>query len=216
MLRNENAPENNENTTTFFTKCILNGYLDIVKCDVSGTGSGRVTRLDLRSFDTGPSFYQDNSEAIFRLASDREVIGKPGKNTSASGIQRHHAITYVPLVIHFLFPVQIVRYDLYIEVRRMHTIYNPVFAVLGFDGSRLKSHDITTGKCLRDGQTDKFLSGEHVRNNSGLEFFAAEVEHWRKANDFATEKTYLNDEVFSLRAYSEWSYRHHNLVNLPY
>lgn len=72
-----------------------------------------------------------------------------------------------------------------------------MFAVLGFHGGRLESHDITTSECLRDGQTNKLLSSEYVRHDSCLEFFTAKIEHGRKADDFATKETYLSDEVLS-------------------
>ena len=44
-------------------------------------------------------------------------------------------------------------------------VYNPIFAILTFDGSGLHSQYITTRVRLRNGKTDELLRRKHFRND---------------------------------------------------
>jgi hypothetical protein len=47
--------EHHENTTTFLSESVLDGYADIIECDVGGTGGrgvGSLDRLCLYAFST--------------------------------------------------------------------------------------------------------------------------------------------------------------------
>ncbi len=44
-------------------------------------------------------------------------------------------------------------------------IYNPILAVLAFDGSGLHSQYVATCVRLRNGKTDELLSRKHFRND---------------------------------------------------
>jgi hypothetical protein len=72
------APEDDENTSTIFTKSVLHWYLDIVKGDISGTGGRRIARLNLFGLHTRSSFNKDDGESILSLTADSEVIGETG------------------------------------------------------------------------------------------------------------------------------------------
>ncbi len=69
-----NIPEHNEDTSTLWTKGILNWYLDIVERDVCCSSSSRVAGLDLRGLDTFITFNENNRESVLGLAPDGEVV----------------------------------------------------------------------------------------------------------------------------------------------
>ena len=66
--------QHNEDSSTLFTKSVLNGNFDIIESDVSSSGCWRVGSLDGLGLDTLATFDQDDSETIFRFATDCEAI----------------------------------------------------------------------------------------------------------------------------------------------
>jgi len=57
-------PENNEDTSSFFSKSIPNWNLDVVKGDECSPCGSRVAGLYLTSFDTRTTLNKDDGEAI--------------------------------------------------------------------------------------------------------------------------------------------------------
>ena len=49
-------PEDDENSSTLFTKSVFRGHFDIIKGDISGASCCWITRFDLLSFHSRPSF----------------------------------------------------------------------------------------------------------------------------------------------------------------
>lgn len=78
-LAEEHLPEDDKNPLSFSAKGIPYGNTHIIKSYVCSSGSWWVTSFDWFSFHTRTTLDKDDSETIFRLATDREVISKPKK-----------------------------------------------------------------------------------------------------------------------------------------
>lgn len=61
------------------------------------------------------------------------------------------------------------------------------FVAVAF-GVRLHAADIAAGEGLADGKTDELFAVEHLGDNLGLEFWRAEVEDGREADDLPCEQ----------------------------
>lgn len=63
-----------EDSSTFSSQGILNGYFNIFKCDVCGTGSSRIAGLDGFGFNAFTTLDENNGEPICCLASNCEAV----------------------------------------------------------------------------------------------------------------------------------------------
>jgi hypothetical protein len=68
--------ENDENSSTLFTKCVADRNLNIVKGNIGSSSSSGVAGLDLTSFNTLSSLDKNYSEATISLTANSEVVGK--------------------------------------------------------------------------------------------------------------------------------------------
>lgn len=50
----------------------------------------------------------------------------------------------------------------------LSSVDNPLLAILALHSRSLRSHNVTTGVCLRNRETDKFLASENIEDNLNL------------------------------------------------
>ena len=65
--------QNNENPSSLGAECVLHRDLNIVERNEGGTSCRRVACLDLTGFNTFTALNENDSDAIFGLASDSEA-----------------------------------------------------------------------------------------------------------------------------------------------
>ena len=76
------VPEDDKDPTTNFSERVTNGYTDVVKGDVSRSGSWRVASLDVARFDSRSALNQDDSETILTETSEWMLASLLSKITS--------------------------------------------------------------------------------------------------------------------------------------
>lgn len=163
--------QNDEDSSTFWTQSILNGYFDVVECDESGTSSRRVAGLNglrlnafaaLDEYDSEPARgLTSNSEA--EILSDRSRGFKSANNS---------LIRECSVRDPFLCPVD-----------------NPMFPVLRFYGLGFQPCDVAASKRFGYSEANEFLARKDLRNDFIFHCLRTEVEDRREPNDSPSLKT---------------------------